>query len=606
MHYKIISHLNIILCFQSISQLMIGDLVSFYVKNKKHIGIIIDICEEYHEFKLNNIEFLHRFGENYGKFINQFRYYYCCHPYSIMNNIKKFWSINKLSSKHQEHQTTRPITLNNVQQLCIEDYYNKCNKPVLLWGVTGSGKTEIAIQIAINCINNNQQVLILVPEIALTTNLVNRFKKYFEIDICVWNSQSQNKRKFQSIINNKSKLIIGARSAILLPYANLGLIIIDEEHDKSYKQMSDIHYCAINCSILKHHIDNNVKILLMSATPSLTSLYHTVENTYNLIYVNNPFYENNKTTTTVYTPNNILLNKYSQERLEEEINKGRQVMIFLNRRGFAHTLLCKICDFVQKCPSCNVNIIYHYDSSSNKSVFLCHKCNKKYPVNNCINCSAHNHIGVFGHGVEKVASVLGKMSNDKYKIGIFNSDYCYDEKSINDFLDKVKKHDINIIVGTQMLSKGHDFFDLSLVIILMYNLCSHDFKMQENLMQNLMQISGRVGRNNFKSEVIIQTPYLNNQYNLAPDYYKKFLYDELEMRKVWKLPPFTITIFITPNNLQDLELFMNLLKKLSVEIYTSQKKTLVIIIERSNMNEFLDCIHKNILHKHEFTIDIND
>lgn len=545
MHYKVLTHLYIdkkqfLLCFECDAILSIGSIVEIYIRNKKYFGIIYEICNDSHDFMLKKATHLYDLNSNYIVFIRQFCEFFITNTILFINIIKSFITIRKSKISKIEMNILKNIDLNIDQQGVVNEYFTANKLITLLWGVTGCGKTEISINIAIETLKRGEQVLILVPEIALTHNMVSRFTKYFNIDICVWNSKNQNKSKFMNILNGNTKLIIGARSAILLPYKNLKLIIIDEMHDKSYVQNQGVFYDTIQTAIIRAKCEN-IRIFMMTATPTLRSIYMANNGDIHLIKLFKKFHENAIKVTNIQF-NNTLFDNYSLQRINEEINRGNQVMIFINRRGFANTLICKICKNIQKCIKCFSNLIYHMRENY-KTNILCHKCNIEQPINTCNICHSINNISAFGYGVERIYKMLQQKLNAN--IEIFDSDYCDSEIKIAEFIEKVNNNKINIIIGTQMLSKGHDFRKLSLVIIFMYNLHNFNYEMNENVMQNLMQISGRVGRNNIQSEVILQN-FTTHKYDLSIQKYEQFIYNELIERKKWNMPPYIyiVTIYV--------------------------------------------------------------
>jgi primosomal protein N' (replication factor Y) len=605
MHYKVQTNLPITLCVSGSAELLLGDMVYLTIRNKQCIGVIWNYCNEVHSFALVQCTYIISLSEQYVQFAKTFCYINCCSAYRLIKNIQQLYSTRAVKhlSTHS-HNYISSIQLSTMQQQCVAQFHMNCHIPVLLWGVTGSGKTECALTIALHYLNQHKQVLILVPEIALTENLVARWQKYFTVPIVTWNSNSKNKTKFMQILTGTASIVIGTRSAILLPYKALGVIIIDEEHDRSYKQLTDLQYSAVHAATMR-----NVPVLLMSATPSLQSLYLVTIKQYALITLRNKYHNSNVKITNVFTPVFRLFSDYALERIQQEITKKHQVMVLLNRRGFAHTLICSLCSERQQCLNCHKNLIWHYNVLTNKSSLLCHICRRQYDVNVCNQCHAKRTIKMYGYGVEKIASMLTEKisttdSHASVAIQIFDSDYCNTEQKINEMINKIKAKQVDIIIGTQMLSKGHDFADLSLAIIFMHNLCSYDFRMYETMMQNLMQISGRVGRANKDAEVIIQTSD-HAKYDLSTASYEKFLYDELERRKQHNLPPYvkSITIRLIKHSNNCLSNIQNIISNYCTSTY-KMVDHIVAIIEHNMFDAFLHILHNQVLLKYKVLIDI--
>lgn len=418
---------------------------------------------------------------------------------------------------------------------------------VLLHGVTGSGKTEVYLQLIDHCINTGKQAVVLVPEISLTPQMVERFKGRFGDDVAVMHSRlslGERYDQWRLIRDGKTRVVVGARSAVFAPFENLGLIIIDEEHENSYKSEIVPKYHAADVARQRCLLENAV-LLYGSATPSVETYYRAKTGEIELLEMSK-------------RANNMLLPKVEvidmraemnngnrsvfSERLKAEIKvnieKGQQTIVFLNRRGYASFVLCRSCGYVLKCPYCNVSLTYH----SHEDRVICHYCG--FTLKNpsaCPKCKS-NHIRNFGTGTQKVEEELKKHFENCSSIRM-DMDTTTGKNSHEKILRKFREDNINIMVGTQMIAKGHDFPKVTLVGVLAADsiLNTGDFKATERTFQLITQVAGRAGRGELPGRVIIQT-YNTENYSIVcaceQDY--KFFYDkEILMRMKLEYPPFT-------------------------------------------------------------------
>ena len=428
-------------------------------------------------------------------------------------------------------------------------------KPSLIYGVTGSGKTEIYLQLAEKFLLENKSILVLVPEINLIPQLAKKFQNRFDGDIGIYHSKQTPNQRLKVWLKSKFgdiKVVIGTRSSVLMPLQNLGAIIVDEEHDQSYKQSKGFKFSGRDLSIKRAQLEN-VPIFLGSATPSLQTLKLVKEKKYERYDLLRRV-DGNKPPKLISlditdTPLTGGIADESMEIIESVLNRGEQVLVFINRRGFAPLYECDNCGWVAKCNSCDSKLVYH----KSKNRLICHKCESAFQVNkHCPECNSDN-LNIFGNGTERVEEVL---KNTFKKTPIIRVDYDSTrlKGSIEAIYDKVNKSNEAILVGTQMLSKGHDFSKVTLCIILNADggLISPEINSVEKISQQLIQVSGRAGRNNNLAKVIIQTRYPEdvNLKKIKTGDYKLIAEECLRVNKKLDMPPYSslcILRAVSPN-----------------------------------------------------------
>ena len=450
----------------------------------------------------------------------------------------------------------------------LKNIKNKINKPIFLDGVTGSGKTEVYFKLIKHFLINKKQVLVLIPEIALSKQWISRFYDTFKFYPLVWNSkvtQSKKKKIWQDIIVGKIQVVVGARSAIFLPFSKLGITIIDEENDISYKQEESPIYNARNMAIVKSKI-NLSHIILVSATPSLETYNNTKNKKYDYFKLTDRFGK-------AKDPKVFLIDmKLDKERfiskqtlkiLKEKINRGKQILILINRRGYAPITICSNCGHKETCSKCDINLVYH----KSKNELICHHCGfSKEPEILCSNCNKPNKKIRLGFGIEKVTDIIKKEFDD---VGIVS--LSSDNINNNNFqavLEDIELANKKIIIGTQIISKGFNFLHLNSIFILDFDLWFHntDIRTNEKIFQLTQQVSGRTSRKSETGEVYIQTYNTNDfllKYIISNDR-DKFYDNELSLRKKTSLPPYSklIAIILIGKNI-------NLLKKASYKLKDS-------------------------------------
>jgi len=419
----------------------------------------------------------------------------------------------------------------------------------LLHGVTGSGKTQVYIEISKRVIDNGKNVIILVPEISLTPQITSRFINYFGDAVAVFHSRMSLGERYDTwrgIISNKYKIVIGPRSALFAPLKNIGLIVVDEEHDQSYKQQEVVpKYHARDSAIIRAKF-NSCPIILGSATPSIESMYNALNGKYVLLEL--PERIDNAKMPVIKLIDVVIEQKkkrmesiFSKILLEEisnRVSKKESVIILQNRRGFATQVYCNDCGEVILCPDCSVSMVHHI----NKNILKCHYCGITLPVPKaCLVCGSLS-LKFFGTGTQRVEDELEFYFPD-LKIERVDSDAIERKGKLGEILNRFRKGEINILVGTQMVSKGLDFADVTLVGVISAEttLWIPDFRADERTFQLLTQVAGRAGRSEKQGEVIIQTQNSRNfvlQKVLQNDY-KGFYEKEIILRQKGEYPPFT-------------------------------------------------------------------
>tara|TARA_Y100000590_G_scaffold106761_1_gene121483 strand:- start:68 stop:2026 length:1959 start_codon:yes stop_codon:yes gene_type:complete len=415
---------------------------------------------------------------------------------------------------------------------------------VVLEGVTGSGKTLVYFNRIKDLIDNGFQALILLPEIALTDQFRRRFKEFFGSDPAVWHSKTTKKNKsiiWKGVIENKIKIVIGARSSLFLPFKNLGIIIVDEEHDSSYKQDEGVSYNARDMAITRASLEK-IPIGLVTSIPSIETYNNIINKKYYVTKLKKRYKE-------ASLPNIEIINLYS-ENLEKEtwiakktlnsvnkyLEKGDQVLFFLNRRGYSPFVICKKCNYKFECPNCAINLNFH--KKLNK--LLCHYCGHKSSLKNICKDNKECDLLFCGPGVERIFLELKKIYPSK-KIEIFSSDTL--KKKINEnLIKKIENKKVDILVGTQLLSKGFHFPKLNCIVVVDGNFSSHgyDLRSAEKNVQLYHQLAGRAGREGEKSTIYFQTYTPDDEIllNISKNDPQAFLDKELLLRKEKKLPPF--------------------------------------------------------------------
>jgi len=421
-------------------------------------------------------------------------------------------------------------------------------KVTLLHGVTGSGKTRVFMNLVKEKLLKGFQCLILVPEIILTSEWVKEIKEDFNINPTVYHSSINKKKREEickAIFNGEINFIIGTRSALTLPFTNLGIIIIDEEHDNSYKQNSQLILNNSNCNII-----------LSSATPSIETFFNVKIKKFGIVKLKHRVNKNTLPTIKVLDSRKEkgVISKKLQQEIKNNISDNLQTLIFLNKRGYAPFVICKKCGNTKNCNNCSSSLTLHEFTDQKKSFLLCHYCNhKEYFENSCKSCNSKNCFVFPGYGVEKVYEEVSNLFPEA-KISLLSSDKVKNKvlsKEIKDIIE----NKVEIIIGTQIISKGHNFPFLKTVGILNIDsiLNDFDFRSSEKAYQQITQVAGRAGRKDLHGEVFIQTYQPNHpviKSSISADY-EGFVNYELNERKKSFLPPFSSFISIIINSVNE-------------------------------------------------------
>ena len=438
----------------------------------------------------------------------------------------------------------------------IRNIGNNYNVTVLE-GVAGSGKTLVYFKRIKDLIDKGFQALILLPEIALTNQFSRRFEEFFGAEPAIWHSGTTKKNKsiiWKGITEGKIKIVIGARSSLFLPFKNLGIIVVDEEHDASYKQDEGISYNARDMAITRASLEN-IPIHLVTSIPSVETYNNIVNKKYYITKLDKRYREASLPNIEIINLHNEVLDKNSWianktiSKVNQYLDKGDQVLFFLNRRGYAPFVICKKCGYKFQCPNCAVNLNFH--KKLNK--LLCHYCGHKSLLSRDCKDNKKCDLLFCGPGVERIFAELKKIYPNK-KIEIFSSDTLKKNKSTNTLLKKVEKKKIDILVGTQLLSKGFHFPKLNCIVVVDSDFSSHgyDLRSAEKNVQLYHQLSGRAGRAGNVSTIFFQTYTPDDEIllNISKKDPYSFLQKELLLRKEKKLPPFyrLISLIISGKN----------------------------------------------------------
>ena len=440
---------------------------------------------------------------------------------SVVKTLEKKGFVQKIEEKNQnkklESSSSYRANLNLEQKVASDQIQQTIDgshfSVTLLRGVTGSGKTEVFLSLASKFISEARQVLILVPEIGLSSGLVSRILKILGVTPVEWNSGVSNSKKreiFHSLISGDGQvqIIVGARSALFLPFQNLGLIIVDEEHDTSFKQQDGVRFNARDMAVLRGHCEN-LHIILSSATPSLETILNCNTGKYKRVDLKKRFRDGSKVITKVIDMKNedIDRDKSLSPQLINLINcnlkRGEQVLLFLNRRGYAPLVVCKNCGDQLGCKFCDSKLVEH------RHLFrrVCHQCGYEFPIDNyCTSCGEADQLNLLGAGVERLMEECIDTFPGK-TIKIVSSDVTDSKGALEKGILQIEKGEIDIIIGTQIITKGHNFPFLSLVGIVDGDLGLYgaDLRGAEKTFQIIQQVSGRVGRFGKQGVVAIQS-----------------------------------------------------------------------------------------------------
>ncbi len=543
----------------------VGDLVEVPFGLKKTIGVvwknnnfekknirIKDISKKIYNYSLNKklVDFIEWFST------------YNMVPLGlvlkmVIGSNDNFFKKDKQILNFKKKKLTKFIL--NQEQLLALNYLEKVKNKFdvsVLEGTTGSGKTLVYFERIKNIINKNKQALVLLPEIFLTNEFKSRFEDFFGFEPSVWHSKITPKQKriiWNGIINNKIKLVIGARSALLLPFKKLGVIIVDEEHDSSYKQDEGVIYNARDMAISRASFEK-IPIHLISSVPSIETFNNIQNKKYRHVKIFKRFKNFPLPKTKII---NVKIGKLNGNYISNEtinltrnfLKKGEQVLFFINRRGYAPYLICKKCGYKHICSNCSMYLTFHLQ----RKKAICHHCLSEKEIK--ISCKNNNYcdFNMYGPGVEKIYEEVKKIFPNN-SVKIFSSDYLKKKKATMELFKEINNHKIDILVGTQMISKGFNFPKLNCIVVIDADFTGrgYDLRSTEKNIQLYQQLSGRAGRFSFESLIIYQTispedVILNELIKNKSDLLLK---KELLIRKKNNLPPFKrlISIIISSKN----------------------------------------------------------
>ena len=505
--------------YQAAQEYKKGDVVEVEVKSKKKLGIITKKVKKPAFDCKNIIKKIYEFDDKYLKIIEFISFYYFC---SIGEAAGLFYIVeNEKCKVKNDINIDTDIKITQKQQEAFE--FLKSIVVSILFGDTGSGKTEIYIKLIEENIKNNKETLLLLPEIAITSQMENRLKKYFGDLVAIWHSKVTKKKReeiLKKLNSGEIKIIAGARSALFLPFKNLGLIIVDEAHDESYKSEQTPKYNAKDLAIYFGKVLNS-KVVLGSATPLVSDLYK-----FEHFRLKGTFYNTKRKKYFVENFDEFLIKK-----IDEKLKQNKQIIIFVPTRAHFKYMICKSCGEAVKCKNCDVAMSVHKD----KRALKCHYCNFTMRIpNSCPNCGSREFINE-RKGTSEVVSELKELFPEAV-IEKFDRDIITSKSRVDKILKRFANKEIDILVGTQMLAKGHDYPDVALSVVLDIDfiLNSSDYKARERAFALAKQVEGRAGR--FEDgEVIIQT--------LNPEFFdrefEEFYLEEIEFRKDLEYPPFS-------------------------------------------------------------------
>jgi len=559
--------------YKSDLKLKIGDFVEVSFGKTKKIGVVWNNFEkksdknfkikkivrklEIPNLKKETIEFLNWFSEYniVPKGMALKLLLLSGNPVERLDNkfYKNFnYKIKKNSFKLSEEQKK---TLNEI------NFSNQNFNVHVLQGTTGSGKTIVYFEALKNILQKGYQGLIMLPEIGLTNQFEKKFIEFFGFKPAIWHSGITKKNKeiiWSGIINEKINIVIGARSSLFLPFKKLGLIIVDEEHDQSYKQDEGVVYNARDMAISRASFEN-IPINLITAVPSVETYENIKKKKYSISKLKQRYKNASLPNYEIINLNDVKLEKQSWlskeiiQKVNFHLEKKDQVLFFLNRRGFSPNVFCKKCLNIFSCPHCSINLVYH----KNKNNLLCHYCGFKTLLERNCNDEGYCDLIFSGPGVERISDEVKKNFPTK-KVEIFSSD-TMNKKGSKEKLEKIVNNQIEILVGTQLISKGFHFPNLNCIVVVDIDLSSngHDLRGAEKNLQLYHQLAGRAGRTGRPSMVYFQT--FNSNTKMISDITNKdpenFLDKEIEIRKQNNLPPFQrfISLILTGENENRLE-----------------------------------------------------
>jgi len=609
------------------SNIKVGQIVTVFFNKRKLKGLVIKITNEKPAFSTKDIQTIVEENPIPAHLIKIIFFLQTNCVSSLRQSLGTVIPFNSFSKNRQAKETKeKEIKKTDFHKLNPEQQYafNEIKKSItedlsktfLLMGITGSGKTEVYLRAIEEVLNRGKQVIVLVPEISLTPQTYSVFESRFPGKIAVWHSKLKETEKFktwQKIHNNEKPIVIGSRSAIFAPLKNLGLIVIDEEQENSFKQDQTPRYQTRTIALEIQKILGSA-VILGSATPSLESYYYAKNDNFKMLNLTKRATKSLLPQTTIVDlrdefkkGNKSIFSEILTRKIRETLAKKEQIVLFLNRRGASTFVLCRDCGFVFMCPNCDIPYIYHL--LTNK--LICHHCSAEAnPPTTCPNCKGP-YIKFFGTGTQKVENELNKLFPSA-RILRMDKDSTKKRDSHEKIYSSFKNHETDILIGTQMIAKGWDIENVSLVGIISADstLFVPDFRAEERTFQLITQVSGRAGRgiDNPDNKAIKYAAK-----NLTRDFYD----EELLIRKDHNYPPFVNLVKILYNNIVQkdallaatkdkrlLETKFNVLGPIPSfipKINNSYRYLLVLKLKESELNDFLG----DYSHRVEGSIDID-
>ena len=622
-------------------ELDIGQIVSVDFRNSCATGVVVDNVGSDFDGKLKKIALVlpYQIPEPYIKFAKFVSEYNLIRIGTVCSMIVPFSTdailVPEKTLRIPKITPEAPVILNDEQRSAVSEIlkYQNTFKTILLHGITGSGKTEVFLEVAkdVMSADGSNQILILVPEIALSNELAKKVASRLDCEVYIWHNTVSKSKKlniWKKAIDGQRMVIVGARSAMFIPFSKLGLIIIDEEHDTSFKQSETAIYNARDMAIYLGYT-LNIPVILSSATPSIESYCNAINGKYEYIKLSSRYHKN--ATLPAISIDDLrqekqtgTLSDYSRREIQTCLEQGNQALIFVNRRGHTPKVLCRSCGERVTCPGCSAWLCYHLNTKE----LVCHYCDFRTNAKNlCQHCGEASLVGI-GAGIEKVQEECLELFPNA-RLLVLSSDTINTPNKIAKAIELIKNNEVDIILGTQIVAKGHNFNHLSLVVVTCIDamLYGDDFRAIEKTFQLLYQVSGRAGRTgDSQGKVIIQT------YN--PDDYimqilenndtDRFYETEIQNRRMTKMPPFGKMVAITLSALSEQEvesfakrLIANMPKSPNVKILgpiqpaiykiRSRYRLKILVLSQSPLQQYISSIKllqsppKNI----KLTVDID-
>ena len=540
------------ICSETVS---VGSIVIVPFRSKEVAGIVYKINpDEVFQGELKSVITVldYCLADKFIQFLTITKNYYLADFGSIVKMVLPI----PISAKHSFDQhiveSQFPLaSLNSEQQQAYLEL-TQAIKPCLLFGITGSGKTEVYFHLIADVVGAGKQALVLLPEIALSEQIIQRFMKSFGFACAVWHSSitpANKKKTLSGILNGDVKVLIGTRSSLFLPYKDLGLIIVDEEHDDSYKQDSGIYYNARDMAILRAHVFEH-KVILASATPSIETYRNVQRGKYQMVKLQNRYNDAALPDVAIIDmtkekmPKQHWISPSLKAQMQKYLDAKQQVLLFINRRGYAPLLICSLCGYKVNCVYCSTSLVVH----KAKNRLECHQCGftAKLLVN-CKECGSKDTFVPCGPGVERLLEECEKLFPD-LRIIALSKDNMATRQAAAQILDKITNHEVDIIIGTQIITKGYHFGKLNFVGIVDADIgfSNSDLRSFETTFQILQQASGRAGRET-NGQVMLQTyqPSAKILQYIATNDYEGFAQTELASRESAHMPPFNKAAIMT-------------------------------------------------------------